>query len=139
MIQHSRGSFRRWAAVILLGAAGCTSLRQIPPSDFDSEPERKNVRLQTKDGLVYEFDFVRVAADTLTGFRSRNNEGLFEDYAAVRVPLTDVSQLETRSVDWYRSGLMGAGLIAAVIVVGAKAAGKSDEGNSGGGGKPPIP
>lgn len=134
-----RGGARRWAALVLLCAAGCTSLRAIPPSDYDAQPERKNVHLQTRDGLVYEFDFVRVAEDTLTGFRSRSNEGLFEDYASVRVPLMDITVLETRTVDWYRTGLMGAGLAAAVVVVGSRAANKNGDEPSSGGGKPPIP
>ena len=49
---------RRWVATVALLATGCTSLREVPPSEYLSRPERKHVRVVTRDGLEYEFDIV---------------------------------------------------------------------------------
>ena len=92
--------------------------------------ERRNVRLTTQDGRVFEFDFVRVEGDSLTGYRRRDVEGAIEDYASVRFALTELSAVSARSVDWYRTGLIGGGVIAAAAVAGLSRSNDNSPGGS---------
>ena len=75
-------------AAWLLGA-GCTALREIPRGEYAAVPERQHVRLQTQEGLIYEFDYVRVEGDSLAGYRRRDLPGPVDDYATLRVPLEE--------------------------------------------------
>jgi len=133
MLESRRGPALAVAAVWMLGA-GCTTLREIPPSAYAARPERKDVRLLTRDGLDYEFDYVRIARDSLTGFRRRDVEGPVDDEARLSVPLSDVQKLSARSVDWKRTGLIGGGVIAVVAAAGLKAASKNSSGSDDSGG-----
>jgi hypothetical protein len=54
-----------------LAASSCTSLREIPRADYSAVPERKGVRVETRDGLVYDFDYAAFTGDSLTGYRHR--------------------------------------------------------------------
>lgn len=129
-------AFSRLAGVALLVAAqGCTSLREIPRSDYTRLPERRHVRVETVEGLRYEFDFARFSADSLKGFRRLDLEGPVDTYAEVGLDLAELSKLSMRRVDWYRTGLIGGGVLAAVVAAGlATASASSDENTSGGGG-----
>ncbi|MCC6348054.1 MAG: hypothetical protein IT347_00485 [Candidatus Eisenbacteria bacterium] len=133
----------RWirAAVLTFWtlSAGCTTLRELPRADYGASPERKGVRIETRDGLVYEFDRATYDADSLTGYRLRSElEGPVDELAVVRIALDDVTRMRTRRVDWYRTGLVGGGVLAGVLAVGlAKAA--SNGGSSGSGGCPRCP
>ena len=125
---------------LVLLANGCTSLREIPRGEYAAQPERRDVRIHTRDGLVYEFDYARVQGDSLIGFRRREVEGSFDEFGTARVALDDVDQLSSRGVDWYRTGLVGGGVLLAVIVGGLSAAGRGGNGepSSGGGKIPPA-
>ena len=133
---------RAMSAVVLaawLVMNGCTTLREIPRADFATRSERKGVRVETRDGLVYEFDYATFDPDSLTGYRNRADaEGPADQVAMHKVALDDVSRLTTRKVDWYRTGLVGGGVIAGVIAVGLQQAAKNG-GDSGGGGGGPRP
>ena len=129
---------RWWVAWLWLLGTGCTALREIPPSQYAVAPERRHVRLVTHTGLSYEFDYVKVAGDSLLGYRRRDVGGPAEDYATLAVPLEDVARLSERGVDWYRTGLIGGGVLAAVVAAGLSA--KSDNGSeNSGGGTPRLP
>jgi hypothetical protein len=104
--------------LLWIAGAGCTTLREIPRGEYAAVGERRNVRLVTRDGLRYELDFVRFEADTLAGFRRREQEGPIEEFGTVRVPLEDVASLSTRDPDWLRSGLIGGAAILGLAVVG---------------------
>jgi len=138
---HSR-PLRLVVLACLLGAQGCTSLRELPRRDFAARAERKGVRVETRDRLVYEFDYATFDPDSMTGFRHRNDvEGPVDQIAVVRVALEDIDRLSTRQIDWYRTGLVGGGVLAAVLAAGlAKNNNGSDAGggDSGGGG-PRLP
>jgi len=125
------------AALWLLGS-GCTALREIPRGEYGDQPERKDVRLVTREGLQYDFDYVRIDGDTLTGFRRRDVEGPVEEYGSMRVALDAVRSLEARRVDWVRTGLIG-GSVAAGVTAAALARRGSDNapGNSPGVKVPP--
>ena len=130
------------AAIALLSllGAGCTSLREIPRSEFGTRPERRDIRVHTRDGLVYEFDVAKVANDSLVGYKRRDVEGVADEFATVRMALDDIDHLEGRGIDWYRTGLVGGGALVAVIVGGLSA--NHNTGNSepsSGGGKTPPP
>ena len=121
---------------------GCTTLREIPRSDFAAEPERKNVRIWTEEGLEYEFDFVRVDDDSIVGYRRQDSEeGAYENYASLGLPLTAISRVSTRVVNWTRTALVGGSLLAAVVVAGLNSSGNQGPPAppSGGGGFPRIP
>ncbi|OGF15305.1 MAG: hypothetical protein A2W00_06905 [Candidatus Eisenbacteria bacterium RBG_16_71_46] len=123
-----------------LAATGCTSLREIPRGEYAALPERRDVRLETKTGLVYEFDYARFDGDTLTGFRRQDLEGVPDFYASQPFPLDDVSRLSARRLDWYRTGMIGGGVAAVVVAAALRSATKngSSDDTSGGGG-PRIP
>lgn len=136
---------RRAPSILLLScwllAQGCTSLRELPRRDYSARADRKGVRVETRDRLVYEFDYATFDADSLTGYRSRSDvEGPVDQLAVVRVALDDVEHLSTRSVDWYRTGLVGGGVLAAVVAAGlARNNGSDIGGGSSGGGGPRLP
>jgi len=130
-MKHLPWAGASWLIVLVVGA-GCTSLREIPRSEYAARPERKHVRMQTNDGLIYEFDFVQVQGDSLVGYRQRDVPGSFEEFGSVKISLHDVRSLSTRSVDWYRTGLIGGGMLAAVVVAGLSSSGDSSGEGSGG-------
>ncbi len=121
-----------------LASAGCTTLRELPRADYAARPERKGVRIETREGLVYEFDHATFDPDSLTGYRVRTDvEGPFQEMAVVRVALDDIVRMRTRTVDWYRTGLVGGSVLAGVIAVGlaqsAKGGGTESDGGLCGG------
>jgi hypothetical protein len=135
----------RWLRAALAAAwlvgPGCTSLREIPRSQYAAEQDRRDVHLTTREGLAYEFDYVHVDGDTLTGFKRRDIEGPIDEYASLRIALDDVARLEARGVDWKRTTIVGGSIAVVVAAAGLAVANKnSGSGNEGsGGGKPPIP
>ena len=139
-----RSSRVRASAVLALWllANGCTTLREIPRGDYAQLPERRGVRVETRDGLVYDFDYASVSGDSLTGVRHRNDiEGPVDQTVSFSIALDDIQQLTTRRFDWYRTSLVGGSVVAGVLVaaLGVQAA-KSDDGTpSSGGGKPGGP
>ena len=135
-----RRSRAECAAVLalLLAANGCTALREIPRQDYGQVHERHAVRVETRDGLVYEFDYASFTADSLTGYRNRSElDGPVDQMVALRLSLDDIERLTTRKVDWTRTGLIGGTVLAGVLVAGLNGAAKPAEpstSSSGGGG-----
>lgn len=120
-----------------LAATGCTTLREIPRGQYALSGERKAVRVTTRDGLIYEFDYATFDADSMQGFRHRQDvEGPLDQLATVHFALEDIAHLESRGVDWYRTSLVGGGVLAGVLAVGLTAAARhaNDGGGSSGGG-----
>jgi hypothetical protein len=127
------------AWTLWLAGTGCTSLREIPRGEYGVVADRKDVRLETREGLKYEFDFVHVEGDTLVGMRRRDVEGPVDEFGTVRLALDNVGRLEARRIDWMRTGLIGAGAAAALVTAGV-VKNQSDRGATGGGGtKIPVP
>ena len=125
-------------ALLLVAGQSCTTLREIPRGEYDREPERRHVRIETREGLRYEFDFARFSADSVTGFRRLEVAGPVDTYAEVSLGYEDLSRLAMRRIDWYRTGLIGGGVLAAVVAAGLNAtSGSDDDGDPGGGGRPP--
>lgn len=117
-----------WAA-----SGGCTAMRELPRADYAAQPERKGVRVETRDSLVYEFDHATFDPDSLTGYRLRTEvEGPVDEVAVMRVALDDIVRLRTRKLDWYRTGLVGGGVLAGVIAVGLAQASKNGSSSDGG-------
>ena len=120
-----------------LAASGCTSLREIPRADYTTLPERKGVRVETRDGLVYDFDYAAFTGDSLTGYRHRGDvEGPVDQTVTFRIALDDIDHLTTRKLDWYRTGLVGGSMLAGVLVagLGGQAPRPPETGGSTGGG-----
>jgi hypothetical protein len=126
--------FPRLAVLCLSSfASGCTTLRVLPRHEYAVRPERKHIVVETRAGLHYEFESVRFDADSLVGTRRKDVEGTFDEYDSMSVPLEDVAKLSTRQVDWYRTGLIGGTVLAAVL------AGAISRAKSGNGGTPTGP
>ena len=123
---------------LLFAANGCTALREIPRTDYNQVHERHGVRVETRDGLVYEFDYASFTADSLTGYRNRSDvDGPVDQMVALRLALDDIERLTTRRVDWYRTSLVGGTVLAGVLVAGLNGGAKPSEPSptsSGGGG-----
>lgn len=102
-------------ALVCLAAMGCTTFREIPRSEYAVKDERRNVAIETLAGTHYEFDYVRVGRDTLTGYRRRDSEGAIEEYETLPLPLETIAKLSSRRVDWYRTGLVGGAGLGAII------------------------
>lgn len=136
---HFHRATRLVGAALLLTAQGCTALREVPPADYTREPERRNVRIETREGLQYEFDFARFTADSVTGFRRLDVEGPVDAYARFSLGYDDLTRLSTRQIDWYRTGLVGGGAIAAIVAAGLVNTRKKDNptDTGGSGGRPP--
>src|SRR5262249_59998565 len=97
-------------AVLLtwLASASCTSLREIPRADYPLVPERRGVRVETREGLVYDFDYASFSSDSLTGYRHRNDvEGPVGQTVSFKIALEDIDHLTARKLDWYRTRLLG--------------------------------
>jgi hypothetical protein len=120
---------------LLAGVTGCSTFREIPRADYASRPEYRVVQVVTKDGSRYEFDSARVAGDTLTGMRRRDDPGPLDEYDAVALPMENVATLRARRIDWFRTALVGGLAVGAVVAVGL-AARSSSGGTSDGGGGP---
>ena len=129
-----RGSRGLQSAVLAawVTASGCSTMRELPRSDYAAMPERKGVRVETREGLVYEFDSATFDPDSLTGYRLNTEvEGPVDEVAMVKVALDDITGLRTRRVDWVRTGLVGGAILAAVLAIGlakAEGGGETDSG-----------
>lgn len=108
----------RTVLALVLILPGCTALREVPRDQYAVKIERKNVRVETREGLRYQFDWARFGADTLTGFHRRDTGGSFEELDQLAIPLDSVSRISTRQVDWYRTGLVGGVGLGAVVAAG---------------------
>lgn len=120
-----------------LAASGCMTLREVPRDDLARVPERRSVRVVTREGLVYDFDYASFASDTLTGYRSRpDSEGQVETLVTVRIAFDDVERVTTHELDWRRTGIVGGGVVLTALTVGlAKAHTPPESGGSSGGTK----
>ena len=131
----------RWGmALSWLAGSGCSTLREIPRSEYDAREQRRDVRVEMSDGRVFEFDEVHVEGDTLTGYRRQDTEESVDAFATVRLPLEDVGHLRARAVDWYKTGLLSVGILGVVVVAGLSiSANNNTDTSSSGGGKPAVP
>ena len=127
------------ALTVWCAASGCTTLQEIPRAEYTAGRERRAVRVMTRDSLQYEFDYTVVSNDTLTGFRREEVGGAVPEYASVAFPLDNIEKLAARRVDWYRTTLVGGVGILAVAGAGLakNSSGRTSNGSSGSGGRPP--
>lgn len=116
---------RALAALLCLFATGCTALREIPRSEYAGRPERRNVAVDTQDGLHYEFDLVRVSGDSLVGYRRRDIQTAFEEFDSLPIPLESIAKFSSRRVDWYRTGMIGGAALAAIVTAALARRGSS--------------
>ena len=126
-----------WIALLSFTTTSCTALHELPRKEYTAEPERKNVRVITQDGLTFDFDFVNVTQDSLIGYRERDIGGPVDEYASVQVSLEEISKLSVRGVSWKRTGLIGAGAIAAIVARGLATKDEPATPGDDGGGSPP--
>jgi hypothetical protein len=134
--------------VFTLISSGCSSLIQVPRSQFAAAPVRKNVLIRTESGQQYAFDRVSVTADSLfgTGYQQRlvvrsDGESQMDEVSTdVRLPLANITSLSEKKRDWKRTTKWGVGALAAsafVVAVGTSK-GNSDTAGPGPGKGPPI-
>lgn len=116
-------------------------MRELPRSEWAVTEERKNIEVETRAGERYAFETARFSADSLTGYRHLDTEGAFDEVAATAVPLDQVTKLQARKVDWYRTGLIGGVVIAALLAASLSQIGNGNGGDSGDGpcGSRPCP
>ena len=123
---------RSAAAMLCLAACGCSVMKEVPRDQYAAEPERKDVRVETRSGERHEFERMEVRGDSLTGYERNDTEGSFEEFQTFALALEDVGKMSIRSVDWYRTGLI-AGVAAAVglaVVLTQAHKGSSEGGGS---------
>jgi hypothetical protein len=127
---------RAWRGLVLLtciAGSGCTTLREIPSTEYTARVQERPVRVVTREGLSYQLDEARVEGDTLIGYRRRDVEGPIDEFDSLRLPLDQVASISARRIDWYRTGLVGTLSVAAIVVAGLSRHG------SNGGTPSPIP
>jgi hypothetical protein len=111
---------RGWRVVMLVAwvaGSGCTALREIPRSDYVARAQDRPIRVVTSEGLSYELDEAKIAADTLVGYRRRDVQGPIDEFDTLRLPLDQVAMISARRIDWYRTGVIGALSMAAIVAV----------------------
>ena len=131
----------------LVVATGCSSMAQVPRSEFAAESERKAVLIRTLDGQEYAFDKAVISADTLTGVGyqqrtviDKDGEPTIEEIATqVQIPLERISSLQQKKRDWGRTAKwgLGAGAAAAFVIAVGSSTGDGDDGAGPGPGKGP--
>ncbi|MEO5618273.1 MAG: hypothetical protein ABIS67_10910 [Candidatus Eisenbacteria bacterium] len=123
------------ALTVWCAASGCTTLQEIPRTQYTAASERKAVRVLTRDSLLYEFDYATVTNDTLTGYRRLEVSGPAPEYTSMALPLEAIEKLSSRRVDWYRTTLIGGIGILGVAGAGlaSEASRRGDPGGSPGG------
>jgi hypothetical protein len=137
---RASGWLRCGVALSWLAGSGCSTLREIPRSDYAAHESRRDVRVEMNDGRLFEFDEVHVDGDTLTGYKRQDTETAFDEFSTVQLPLADVGHLRARAVDWTKTGLICAAAVGVVVVAGlAISANNNNSNNDTSGGKPPIP
>jgi hypothetical protein len=118
------------ALTVWCAASGCTTLQEIPRSQYNANPERRAVHVLTRDSLEYEFDYATFSSDSLVGFRRLEVEGAAPEYASMSLPLENVERLSSRRVDMYRTTLVGG--VGVLAVLGAGLAKNGNDGRGGG-------
>jgi hypothetical protein len=126
---------RRACALACLLACGCSVNREIPRSEYAAKPERQHVSVKTRSGAEYQFDSMRVRADSLYGTRQIEVEGSFDEYRTTGLALDEVSKLSVRKLDWFRIGLV-AGVATAVVLAAVLSQSKDDNSDTDDGGGP---
>lgn len=111
--QRIRGA----VALLCLGACGCSVMKELPRDEYAALPERHGVRVDTRSGEHHEFERMTVSGDSLTGFERNDTEGSFEEFTALRLGLEDVGKMSVRSVDWYRTGIVGGLALGVVLAI----------------------
>jgi hypothetical protein len=136
-----RGGLRLAVLAAWVAASGCMTLREVPRSDLGARPERTRVRVETLEGLLYDFDYATFDADTLTGYRSRPDlDGPVDQVAQFRIPFDQLQRVSTRQLDWRRTGMVGGGVVASAVAVALRnAANHGDKSTTSGSGKPVPP
>jgi len=112
---------RVWRALMLLAwvaGGGCTTLREIPSTEYTARVHDRPVRVVTREGLGYQLDEARIEGDTLIGYRRRDVEGPIDEYDTLKLPLDEVASISARRIDWYRSGLVGTLSVATIVAAG---------------------
>lgn len=119
-------------------ASGCTTLQEIPRTEYTAVNERRSVRVLTRDSLSYEFDYAQISGDSLVGFRRNDVEdgGPVPEYSSLSMPLENIERLSARKVDWYRTTLIGGLGVLAVAGAGLAKAGANSGGSTSPGGNP---
>jgi hypothetical protein len=131
------GSWLRVACgLVWLSSSGCSALAELPRAEQADGTRHKNVEVITVDGLRYDLDSIEIKADSLIGYRRRDVEGPFDDFAVVRLGQDEVAHVYARRLDWLRTSLVVGGAAATVAVIGLAASNKnSNNGSTSGGGK----
>jgi hypothetical protein len=123
--QRIRGA----TAVLCLLACGCSVMRELPRDQYAAVAERHGVRVDTRSGEHHEFERMVVRGDSLTGFERQDTEGAFEEFQSLRLAFEDVGKMSVRSVDWYRTGLIGGLAWGVVLAVVLTQTGKGSQGD----------
>jgi hypothetical protein len=127
----ARGS-RAAIAALWIVASGCSAMRELPRAEWAAAPERKDVEIETSSGERYVFETARFSADSLTGYRQRPGDGVFEQVDATALPLERVTRLQARRIDWYRTGLIGGVVLAGILAASLSQLGGGDGSTDGG-------
>jgi hypothetical protein len=111
---------RGWRVMMLLAwvaGSGCTALREIPRPDYAARAQNRPIQVLTREGLNYELDEAKIEAGTLVGYRRRDVQGPIDEFDTLRLPLDAVATISARRIDWYRTGVIGAVSVAAIVAV----------------------
>ena len=136
---HNHRRLRAMTAMACLAASGCSTIREVPRSEYAARPERQRVTVETRDSLHYTFDYASFGSDSLTGFRMRETEGAFEEYHSVPIAFDAIEKLSVRKTSWLRTGLIIGGVIAIVATTAVARRNSSNESGENPPELPPVP
>ena len=111
---------RRWtslrvglALLVAPVVSGCATMRELPREQFAARPERRHLVVEA-GGQRHRFARATFGPDSMVGYprRPRGTDGTA---GGVRLGLDDVSRIEGRQVDWYRTSLLGGLAVGALL------------------------
>jgi hypothetical protein len=113
------------AMLMIAASSGCSSWKslRVPPAQYLAEKPHMLIRVSTREESKVMLRVVRLSGDSLIGQRWR--AGRTPSDWMVAVPITSLSKVEARHVDWAKTavGMLATSAVVLILVSGANSSG----------------